>query len=79
VHGVEVVGPHLVAARRGALTPGHQELAVLVEFHHARFFVPIGDEEGAVRPKGDVGLPLRSCNCPNRLIEIDLMMRVAVR
>src|ERR1700680_3328811 len=56
VHGIEVVWPHLLAAGLAPLAPRHQELAVLVKFHDARFLVPIGDEEGAVRQPRDVGL-----------------------
>src|SRR5580658_4667007 len=60
VHGIEIARPPLFAVNFSALTPGHQELSVLVKFHDARFLVAVGDKEGAVRKPGDVGLAAES-------------------
>src|SRR5258706_5006897 len=35
--------------------PGENKLAALVEFHHPRITIAVGDEEISIRRKGDVG------------------------
>src|SRR5207247_7210144 len=37
--------------------PCHQEVAVLVELHHARIDVAVGHEESSVRKKREIGWP----------------------
>src|ERR1700691_3468762 len=44
------------APRLAALPPSHQKFFILVEFHDARFLVPVRDEKGAIRQPGDVRL-----------------------
>ena len=57
--------------------PGHDELAVLVELHHARFLVSVGYEECAIGQPADVRLASEGLAVRTNLLGERWLQRVA--